>query len=71
MYAIRSYYVTKEYLKAVNDSISKIDSTFVNIGTPIMPDLSLTEWKIKNNAIKPISEIDCGCIIEKGKHIKK
>lgn len=71
IYFVNDKEFTKEYLKAVNDSISKIDSTFVNIGTPIMPDLSLTEWKIKNNAIKPISEIDCGCIIEKGKHIKK
>ena len=59
---------TKEYLEQERDSL---DSIFPGIGIPIIPDLSLTEWKIKKNAIKPISEIDCGCITEKGKHKKK
>ena len=58
---------TKEYLEKERDSL---DSIFPGIGIPIIPDLSLTEWKIKKNAIKPISEIDCGCITEKGKHKK-
>ena len=59
---------TKEYLEYERDSL---DSIFPGIGVPIIPDLSLTEWKIKKNSIKPISEIDCGCIIEKGKHKKR
>ena len=61
----------KEYLESERDSLIKSDSTFIGIGILIYPDLSLTEWKIKKNSIKPISEIDCGCIIEKGKHKKK
>jgi len=59
---------TKEYLEKERDSL---DSIFPGIEIPIIPDLSLTEWKIKKNSIKPISEIDCGCIIEKGKHKKR
>ena len=59
---------TKEYLEHERDSLNSI---FPGIGIPIIPDLSLTEWKIKKNSIKPISEIDCGCIIEKGKHKKR
>jgi hypothetical protein len=62
---------TKKYLESERDSLIKSDSTFIGIGIPIYPDLSLTEWKIKKNSIKPISEIDCGCIIEKGKHRKR
>lgn len=62
---------TKKYLESERDSLIKSDSTFNGIGIPIYPDLSLTEWKIKKNSIKPISEIDCGCIIEKGKHRKR
>ena len=61
----------KKYLEAERDSLIKTDSTFIGVGIPIYPDLSLTEWKIKKNSIKPISEIDCGCIIEKGKHKKR
>ncbi|TPV31169.1 hypothetical protein FJ651_15395 [Paucihalobacter ruber] len=59
---------TKEYLEKERDSLNSI---FPGIGIPVIPDLSLTEWKIKKNSIKPISEIDCGCIIEKGKHKKR
>jgi len=62
---------TKKYLEAERDSLIKTDSTFIGIGIPIYPDLSLTEWKIKKSSIKPISEIDCGCIVEKGKHKKR
>jgi hypothetical protein len=62
---------TEKYLESERDSLIKSDSTFIGIGIPIYPDLSLTEWKIKKNSIKPISEIDCGCIIEKGKHRKR
>ena len=62
---------TKKYLEAERDSLIKTDSTFIGIGMPIYPDLSLTEWKIKKNSIKPTSEIDCGCIVEKGKHKKR
>ncbi|WP_130285984.1 hypothetical protein [Aquimarina brevivitae] len=62
---------TKEYLESERESLVKLDSTFAGIEIPIYPDLSLTEWKIKKNSIKPISEIDSGCITEKGKHIKR
>ncbi|PKH51879.1 hypothetical protein CXF68_14815 [Tenacibaculum sp. Bg11-29] len=62
---------TDKYLKSERDSLIKSDSTFIGIGMPIYPDLILTEWKIKKNSIKPISEIDCGCIIEKEKHKKR
>ncbi|WP_336129349.1 hypothetical protein [Mesoflavibacter sp. CH_XMU1422-2] len=62
---------TKKYLQSERDSIIKSDSTFIGIGIPVYPDLSLTEWKIKKSGIKPMSEIDCGCIIENGKHKKR
>jgi len=62
---------TKKYLEVERDSLIKTDSTFIGIGIQIYPDLSLTEWKINKNSIKPISEIDCGCIVEKGKHKKR
>lgn len=62
---------SKKYLESKRDSIIKSDSIFVGMEIPIYPDLSLTEWKIKRNSIKPISEIDTGCIIEKGNHKKK
>ena len=62
---------TPDYIKNEVDSLVALDSMFSNITAPFMIDLSLVEWKIKKNSIKPISEVDCGCFIEKGKHIKR
>jgi hypothetical protein len=59
---------TKEFLEKERDSLNSI---FPGIEIPIIPDLSLTEWKIKNNSIKPITKINCGCFIEKGEHKRK
>ncbi|NHN25427.1 hypothetical protein FIA58_007040 [Flavobacterium jejuense] len=54
---------TEVYLEKQTDSLAKI--------TPFYPDLSIVDWKIYKNAIKPISKINTGCIVEKGKHLKK
>lgn len=61
---------TEAYIKKQTDSLKKIDSMSTEI-YPFYPDLNLVDWKIYKNAIKPISKIDTGCIIEKGKHIKR
>ena len=60
---------TETYLEKQTDSLKEIDSTLAGI-TPFSPDLSLVDWEIYKNAIKPVSKIDTGCIVEKGKHIK-
>ena len=49
-----------------NKESSEIDNL-----TPYYPDLSLIDWKFNGKIIKPISPIDCGCLIVKEKHKKK
>ena len=73
------YKYTIEYLKKERDSLKIVDSMLIVNNPdfakiydlyPFIPDLSLTEWIIKSNSIRPILPIDCGCVIERGKHKK-
>ncbi|MEP1033619.1 hypothetical protein [Ekhidna sp.] len=72
-----TFSVDNSMLKFVNDSefASKVntedmttDSLTYNIGTPLYPDLSLVDWKIGKNFIKPLNSVDSGCLVESGKH---
>ncbi|TRX22356.1 hypothetical protein FNW25_14920 [Flavobacterium franklandianum] len=64
---------SKEYETFILDSLnnSSADTTSVDIGFPFIPDMSLTDWKISSNTITPIKKVDCGCFIEKSRHIKR
>lgn len=64
------YKYTQLYQQREKDSLIAHDPLALNIGLSFIPDMSLVEWKIKSNYIKPFFKIDCGCILERGKHIK-
>ena len=65
-----TYLITKNKIKFKNDTEFINQSIKTDSLTPIYPDMSLTEWIIFKDYIKPIEEINTGCIKEKGKHRK-
>lgn len=62
---------TKQHLDSINQEIVINDSTTINLPQPVYPDLSLVEWDVKKRYIKPTKPLDCGCLIESGKHKKE
>lgn len=64
-----TYKVNKNRIAFKNDK-EYINNSNVSEFEAVYPDLSLCEWKIKSNSIKPISKIDNGCFEEKSLHIK-
>jgi hypothetical protein len=66
-----TYIVSNNRIKFSNDKEFLDDAKNSEFGKPIYPNLSLIEWKIKGNYIKPQSKINCGCFVENGKHIKQ
>ena len=52
------------------DSIST-DSIEIDLSTPFYPNLALTKWKIGKHFIKPLDEVDTGCLRVIEKHKRK
>jgi len=66
-----TYIVSNDRIKFSNDKEFLDVANSSGFGKPIYPNLSLIEWKIKGNYIKPNGKINCGCFIENGNHIKQ
>ena len=49
-------------------NLTESDSLISEIGTPFYPNLSLVDWKVGNNFIKPLGTVDSGCLQESAKH---
>jgi hypothetical protein len=47
------------------------DQEFLNHGTIVYPDMSLTTWTVKKIGVKPDKLVDSGCVKESQLHIKK
>ncbi|WOK07741.1 hypothetical protein RT717_03770 [Imperialibacter roseus] len=61
----------KEYLSGQSNQPTSSDSLTVFVGTPVYPDLSLTDWRIGKRFIKPLDTVDAGCIRESSKHRRR